>query len=247
MAGLLPPLSAHVLTLLAEIARPRDPAEWKQRFAHWQRPASQTEEEKIESIARRIKAALDKNEWLSQRKFRVIPQGSYHNNTNVRNDSDVDVCVCLEDAYFTSTLSGAPIPMETLNHVPMDFLFANFRAFIAEVLRGSFDPKTVQPGNKAIKLVGVGDGKITADVVPAYTYLLYSEQNSWPFGVPQLVAKGVGFLAHLNERLLLETLYPTSRTMEEVNGIKYLFGSHQPWNVGQASGFVRAASEYVGY
>ena len=30
----------------------------------------------------------------------IIPQGSYRNNTNVRQESDVDICVCCTEPFF---------------------------------------------------------------------------------------------------------------------------------------------------
>ena len=81
--------------------RPRNRSEWQARFVHWQRPASETEEAKIEAVARRIGRAMRHSGFLPGRQWRVVKQGSYHNNTNVRNGSDMDLGVCLTDAFFT--------------------------------------------------------------------------------------------------------------------------------------------------
>ena len=101
MSGLL--ISTHssipptILLLLANPPKPKSRYEWEERFAFWQKPTSDTEEAKIESATREIKKALDKCGWLENNPYRIIAQGSYRNNTNVRNDSDVDLCVCLEN------------------------------------------------------------------------------------------------------------------------------------------------------
>jgi|HubBroStandDraft_6_1064221.scaffolds.fasta_scaffold2372913_1 hypothetical protein len=47
-----------------------------------------------------VRDAVDSYKTLSDRGVRFIPQGSYHNNTNVRQESDVDICVCCTSTYF---------------------------------------------------------------------------------------------------------------------------------------------------
>ena len=71
----------------------RSRSDWNSRFEHWQRPASDSEEQKIERAARMVRDALAKNAWLSAEGVSVFAQGSYHNNTNVRLDSDMDLRV----------------------------------------------------------------------------------------------------------------------------------------------------------
>src|SRR5947207_11503248 len=71
----------------------RTRSDWNSRFEHWQRPASDTEEQKIERAARVVRDALAKNAWLTGEGVTVQAQGSYFNNTNVRLDSDMDLRV----------------------------------------------------------------------------------------------------------------------------------------------------------
>jgi len=37
---------------------------------------------------------------LRAHNINVITQGSYRNNTNVRQESDVDICICCADTFF---------------------------------------------------------------------------------------------------------------------------------------------------
>src|SRR5436853_3674863 len=71
----------------------RSRSDWNSRFEHWQRAASDSEEQKIERAARMVRDALVKNAWLSAEGVSVYAQGSYYNNTNVRLDSDMDLRV----------------------------------------------------------------------------------------------------------------------------------------------------------
>jgi hypothetical protein len=69
----------------------RTRGEWNARFEHWERPASDSEELKIERAASMVSQALNANAWLSSEQVTVHPQGSHYNNTNVRLDADMDL------------------------------------------------------------------------------------------------------------------------------------------------------------
>ncbi len=59
----LPPPNPFATSILGEALteltrKPRSRSEWEARFSHWQKPASDTEEQKIEAAQRRIGRAL---------------------------------------------------------------------------------------------------------------------------------------------------------------------------------------------
>ena len=88
------PLGSHSIDPLAAalLAKSRSRSSWNDRFVHWERPASGTEEAQIERSRAMVLAALNVNTWLRAEGVEVRSQGSYHNNTNVRQDSDMDLC-----------------------------------------------------------------------------------------------------------------------------------------------------------
>ena len=49
-----------------------------------------------------IRAALDEHEWPDNIDFEIYLQGSYKNDTNIRGDSDVDIVVQLNSAFFSN-------------------------------------------------------------------------------------------------------------------------------------------------
>src|SRR5258708_35107142 len=90
------PLSNAFAAIIAEAARkPRNRSEWEARFTYWLKPASDTEEQQTDATAKRIARAMRHSDFLPQRQWRIVKQGSKHNNTNVRSESDVDLGVCL--------------------------------------------------------------------------------------------------------------------------------------------------------
>ena len=52
-----------------------------------------------------IKDAVAADATLASKTVRTFPQGSYRNRTNVRQDSDVDVCVLCERSTTISCLA----------------------------------------------------------------------------------------------------------------------------------------------
>lgn len=79
--------------------------DWSRKFDRWSVGPSTTESEKCENAERMIHDALKAHEGLKARTIKVFVQESYRNRTNVRSDSDVDICVlCL--VHNQATFSG---------------------------------------------------------------------------------------------------------------------------------------------
>ena len=195
----LPPPNAFAPSILGEalaaLARkPRSRREWESRFSHWQKPASETEEQKIEAAKRRIGRALLRSTFLPTRQWTIIPQGSYSNNTNVRTDSDVDLCVCLTDAYFTD---GPPTDRPTLAELglePLPFTFEDFKNHIAACVLDEYGYSSLEVGTKALHIHKDDSERISVDVVPTFVYRFYDARQSplMPRGAP---AEGIALIA----------------------------------------------------
>lgn len=69
-------------------------------------PASETEETKLERAIEAVKRALGNSNTILSDKYEIFGQGSYANNTNVRNNSDVDINVCYTAAYYYELPKG---------------------------------------------------------------------------------------------------------------------------------------------
>lgn len=82
-----------------------------ERYTHSQlcdlaKPASDTEETKLDLAIEAVKKALGNSDIVLSSKYEIFGQGSYANNTNVRNNSDVDINVCYTAAFFYDLPSG---------------------------------------------------------------------------------------------------------------------------------------------
>ena len=70
---------------------------WENTFQTWANGPSQTEQEKSENTERVICDALNTNDRLSKWNILVFAQGSYKARTNVKLDSDVDICILIKE------------------------------------------------------------------------------------------------------------------------------------------------------
>ena len=78
----------------------------EQQLQEWTAPLSQSEEKRAENTIKMIKVAIDASDELKAMDIEIFTQGSFANNTNVRSDSDVDVCVMLKDTFFYDLPKG---------------------------------------------------------------------------------------------------------------------------------------------
>ena len=164
--GLLPLVEAL-------LAASRSRTSWNERFEHWEMPASETEESQIKRSAAMVQRALDNNSWLVREGVQVRPQGSYHNNTNVRQDSDMDLCawhagirVLTEDGLTTGEVYRTLGYSSTTGRMIPD-IAADLRRAVGHALGAAFGDAHVHGGNKAFRVSAVPGSRADADVVPA--------------------------------------------------------------------------------
>src|SRR5260370_7629875 len=94
---------------LAEaLAQARTRQSWNERLEHWERPASDSEEATIERAAKMVRDVLVRNAWLSGEGVQIEPQGSYYKNTNVRQESDIDLRATHPGIYIKYSLTAVP-------------------------------------------------------------------------------------------------------------------------------------------
>jgi hypothetical protein len=155
---------------MSTITSVRSASEWKTTFDSWSSPPSETEEAKCENAVRAIRIAVDANDSLSRRDIDVVPQGSYQNNTNARLQSDVDVCVRLNDAFFYDLPAG--VTAADLNIVPATYTYSQFKSDVEKALTDHFGKAAVTRGNKAFD-IHENAYRIDADVVAAFRYRRY--------------------------------------------------------------------------
>ncbi len=146
--------------------------DWEDVFRRWSKPSSDTEQEKSDNAERMIGDAIRECPILAKRTIEVFAQGSYRNNTNVRQDSDVDICVrCMDTCgYDFSEVPG--MTLEGAGMIPASYLYPQFKSEIGAALVRKFGEAGVSRGSKAFDVHANGY-RVDADVVAVMEYRYY--------------------------------------------------------------------------
>lgn len=155
------------------------------KFTHEQldtmtRPASVTEEQRLEHAITLVKKAINGKKFDTD-DCEIFGQGSYENNTNVRNNSDVDINVCYKSAFYFDLPDGKRREDYGLTN-PSDYSFEEFKNDLEQVLVSFFGRDKVIRKNKCLH---VRDNSYHAeiDVVPTWRYKIYSDDGGECEGV----------------------------------------------------------------
>lgn len=147
---------------------------WEDTFKSWTQPLSETEDSKCENAEKMIRGAIDEDPKLSSMDIAVFTQGSYRANTNVRQESDVDICVCLKSTFFydfdTHSIQESPIDYGIY---PSSTEFSDFKNWVENALVRKFGRSEVSRGNKAFD-VHANTYRVDADIVPAFEHRRYT-------------------------------------------------------------------------
>lgn len=146
----------------------------EEQLKSWAAALSETEDERAQHSIKMIKDALLESDDLINLDYDIFLQGSYANNTNVRTDSDVDVCVMLKSTFYYRLPNGRK--PEEYGIVPATMTFPQFRGYVKDALVSMFGKGNVSDGNKSLK-IGKNTYHVQADVVPAFQYRYYSKIN----------------------------------------------------------------------
>lgn len=165
----------------------RSEAEWEQRFRAWAGGPGDAELQRCENTAGMIRKAIAACEELKADNIEVFAQGSFRNLTNIAQDSDVDICVCIRSQFYYEVPTGSDPGAFDIN--PNDRKYGPFKDAVLGALQDYFGTDQVTRGNKAIR-VHSNTYRVDADVVAAWEFREYFDQND-----PENVRKGVKFLA----------------------------------------------------
>ena len=299
--------------------------DWETIFRAWSKPPSQSEQERSDNAESMVRDAIEEDQTLSIKTIEVFPQGSYRHNTNVKLDSDVDICIRLMDTFNYQLPIEPPNNPEHFGIVPSNYTYREFKNAVEIALVNKLGRKGVTRGNKAFD-IHENSYRIAADAVACFEHRRYTGEFDL-YGSPkylsgtQLVSdKGAliinwpqqnyengvwknketsnrfKFIIRVLKRLrnemqqnkiapannvasfLIESLlwnvpnegfsadeytanvryalaYTCNETRTddqckewgEVNELKYLFRSVQPWTRQQANQFLNAAWNYIGF
>ena len=179
------------------LAKARSRSSWNDRLTHWERPASDSEEAQIERAASMVRDALSGNRWLADAYVTVDPQGSYFNNTNVRQTADQDLRA-VHPFLRTEYAPGvhAPTAAQALGISDSGYTYGEIigrmRAEIDAALAARFGARNLDTsGTKATRVLALPGSRAPVDVVPTFRYFWVMQNASG--GI--VYAEGVAILS----------------------------------------------------
>jgi hypothetical protein len=161
--------------------------DWESTFRSWGQAPSQSERDKCENTERAIRNAITASSTLAAHSITVFAQGSYANRTNVRQDSDVDICVLCRDVFYYDLPTG--ITKESYGITAASYEYAQFKNDVGAALGDYFGSSGVTRGNKAFD-VHANTYRVDADVVPTFEYRRYASASAYDEGTQFLPDNG---------------------------------------------------------
>lgn len=154
--------------------------DWEDTFSSWANPPGKTEQDRCENAEKAIRNAIAASDKLNRRNIKVFAHGSYHNNTNVREDSDVDVGILCYDTFFMNLPEG--YTRENFGIEPATYGYEQFKNEVGEALIAYFGKSSVHRGNKAFD-IHENSYRVDADVAPFFEHRRYSADGSYLSGI----------------------------------------------------------------
>lgn len=136
----------------------------------WAQPSSQTEQERSGRAVNAIQKAIGNSPQLLNRNIRTFVQGSSANGTNVRMDSDVDVCVLCTDTFFYDLPPG--LTLQSIGSSPAYYTYSQYKNDVRFALTAQFKSDNFTRGNKAFN-IHENTYRLDADAVACFEYRLY--------------------------------------------------------------------------
>jgi len=174
------------------------PITWKEEYVMkysevtlkgWCKPASESEDEKINHSIDMIKDAICHNTDTQNLDIEIFTQGSYANNTNVRSSSDVDVCIMLRSTFFTHYPDG--MTDADFGFSAGGIAYEEYKKYALKALIDKFGKDQISVGNKSIKIHS-NTYHVEADAVVAFMLRDYYAINSRD---PNKFVEGIRFYA----------------------------------------------------
>lgn len=140
------------------------------------RPASDSEETKLQNAEAILRRALSANTIVQSSKYEIFGQGSYANNTNIRLNSDIDINVCYTDAFYYQVPAGKT-GSDYGHDNSVSYSFKAFKDDIERMLVAFYGRSEVIRKNKCITIKG-NTNRIQIDVVPTWRFRRYDNVNN---------------------------------------------------------------------
>jgi len=121
-----------------------------------------------------IRKAIAASSSLKDLDVEVFAQGSFRNITNIAQESDIDVSVCLREAWYYEIPEGTNA--SDFGLCSTEHTYAKYKQNVIDAVTKYFGAENVTPGNKAIRIHS-NSYRVDADVVPSFEFREYYDVN----------------------------------------------------------------------
>ena len=153
---------------------------WEDKFSGWAQPPGPTEQQKCDNAISVIRKAIENSTALKNRHITIFAQGSYRNRTNVRADSDVDICVLCHETMFYDIPQGMTAT-DFGFEIPPEYNYTEYKNDVENALVNYFGRSSVHRGNKAFD-IHENTYRVAADVVACFDYKWYTDRQNYLLG-----------------------------------------------------------------
>jgi len=166
---------------------------WEETFTSWSNGPGKTEQDRCDNAVAMVTDAIRNDDDLKNFNIEVFPQGSYKARTNIRQGSDVDICVMLKSTFFADYPEG--LADEQVGNSSSPYLYSTFKNTVERALVKKFGRDQVKRGSKAFD-VHANSYRVDADVVPTFEYRSYTGKkdmygvHNYHSGVKLITDKG---------------------------------------------------------
>ena len=141
-------------------------------LAGWTQAPRATETEKADRALSVVRTAVKNHDQLNPYFPSAFLQGSYRARTNVRQESDVDICVlCCAKTFFARYPAGKT--KVDFGNTSSSIGFSDYKDCVERALKDRFGASSVIRGNKAFD-VHANTYRLDADIVPTFEYRYYT-------------------------------------------------------------------------
>jgi hypothetical protein len=143
------------------------------KLNRYKEPSSENEKDKQERAERMVREACSGWAGFAGIQLRYLPKGSYKNNTNVRQDSDVDIAVIHEGLFYFEDSALRPADRSSGGGLTIKYFGeSEFRTELEKCLYNKFGTAVDTSGKTAITIAG-SSSRVSTDVVPSFPHRSY--------------------------------------------------------------------------
>jgi predicted nucleotidyltransferase len=169
--------------------------DWESVFSNWGGAPSTTEQQRCENVERAVRKSIDASAKLCAKDIEVFAQGSYANRTNVRADSDVDICVLCKNTFFPDYSMSEGLSDAILGYSDAQYRYPEFKNDVESALKSYFGTGSITRGKKAFD-VHANTYRVDADVVPCFEHRRFmgTTLDSWYLSGTELLPDNGGVI-----------------------------------------------------